>query len=314
MKTPDSIPSSTAVLLGAQRFEPTLAAAVHEAGVQGRIAVVTAGWQEREDEDEELAKHLDGRTVNLMLYKRGEQLFREDREFARAHKERQNLLRALQDVYRLRLEHALAAEQEVRASQQPAAIRGEVEQACIDSIRDLDAWHLYQCAKVRAEFNEQWKPLHRPAIARHRGELIEELANCGAVAIAGGHVAVLVNRLLLFGLETLVGARTLFAWSAGAMAVSQRVVLFHDDPPQGRGESEVLDAGLGLVPSLVVFPEPERRLKLDDVSNVRLLARRFAPSKCVAMPARSSMVIQNGRVAKATGVIHLTHAGDGTSP
>lgn len=303
----ESIPSSMAVLLGAQRFQPTLAAAVKEAGVHGRIAVVTAGWQEREDEDEELAKHLDGRTINLMLYRRGEQLFREDAEFAKAHKDRQSVLRSLQDVYRLRLEHALAAEREVRDSKQPESIRTEVEQACIDAIRDLDAWHLYQCARVRAEFNEKWKPLHRPAIARHRGELIEELSDCGALAVAGGHVAVLVNRLLLFGLESLVGGRTLFAWSAGAMAISQRVVLFHDDPPQGRGASEVLDAGLGLVPNLVVFPEPERRLKLDDTENVRLLARRFAPSKCIAFPARSSVVLENGRVTRATGIVQLSH-------
>jgi hypothetical protein len=110
----DATPTRTAVLLGAQRFQPTLAAAVKETGVQGRIAIVTAGWQEREDEDEELVQHLDENTVNLMLYRRGEQLFREDPQFARAHKERQNLLRSLQDVYRLRLERALDAEAVVR--------------------------------------------------------------------------------------------------------------------------------------------------------------------------------------------------------
>ena len=47
----DATPTRTAVLLGAQRFQPTLAAAVKETGVQGRIAIVTAGWQEREDEE-----------------------------------------------------------------------------------------------------------------------------------------------------------------------------------------------------------------------------------------------------------------------
>jgi hypothetical protein len=121
---------------------------------------------------------------------------------------------------------------------------------------------------------------------------------------------VLVNRLLLFGLESLIGARTLFAWSAGAMAVSQRVVLFHDDPPQGQGASEVLDAGLGLVPNLVVFPEPERRLKLDDAVHVGLMARRFAPSRCIALPSRASVVMHEGRVVRTSGVVHLSRAGD----
>ena len=48
------------------------------------------------------------------------------------------------------------------------------------------------------------------------------------------------------------------------MAISERVVLFHDSPPQGPGAAEVLDAGLGLVGDVVVLPQPEFRLRLDD--------------------------------------------------
>jgi hypothetical protein len=33
------------VLLGAQRFDPSLGAAVAELGLKGRIATITAGWQ-----------------------------------------------------------------------------------------------------------------------------------------------------------------------------------------------------------------------------------------------------------------------------
>src|SRR4029450_141441 len=39
------------VLLGPQRFEPTLASVVHALGIEEDLATVTAGWQEREDED-----------------------------------------------------------------------------------------------------------------------------------------------------------------------------------------------------------------------------------------------------------------------
>ena len=39
-------PSPAVVLLGAQRFDPSLGAAVSELGVTGRIATITAGWQE----------------------------------------------------------------------------------------------------------------------------------------------------------------------------------------------------------------------------------------------------------------------------
>src|SRR5207253_2752726 len=78
--------------------------------VHRRIATITAGWQEREAEDEELDAHLGGNTVNLRLHARGDELFREDPELRAAHRERQDGLRHRQDFYRIRLEHALAAE------------------------------------------------------------------------------------------------------------------------------------------------------------------------------------------------------------
>ena len=46
------------VLLGAQRFDPTLGEAVKDLGIKGRIATITAGWQEREEEDDDLEEHL----------------------------------------------------------------------------------------------------------------------------------------------------------------------------------------------------------------------------------------------------------------
>ena len=123
---------------------------------------------------------------------------------------------------------------------------------------------------------------------------------CDAVAIAGGHVATLVNRLILFGIGPMLRGKTVFAWSGGAMALSDRVVLFHDSPPQGPGASEVLDAGLGVVRDVVVLPEPERRLRLDDHQRVQRLARRFAPAACLAFPSRS-------RVTMSDGVFHGGH-------
>jgi hypothetical protein len=38
-------------------------------------------------------------------------------------------------------------------------------------------------------------------VQRRRDEIHEILSKCSAVAIAGGHVAILLNRLRLFGLE-----------------------------------------------------------------------------------------------------------------
>ena len=42
---------------------------------------------------------------------------------------------------------------------------------------------------------------------------------------------------------------------------------------------EVLDAGLGLCPGVVVFPEPEKRLRLEQTDRVASQARRFVRSR-----------------------------------
>src|SRR5436309_2408785 len=86
----------------------------------------------------------------------------------------------------------------------------------------------------------------------------------GRTSIAGGHVASLLNRLQLFGIGELAAGKSIFAWCGGAMVVTERVVLFHDSPPQGTGAPEVLDAGLALVGDVVAFPQPEFRLALGD--------------------------------------------------
>jgi hypothetical protein len=116
-----------------------------------------------------------------------------------------------------------------------------------------------------------------------------------AFAVAGGHVAVLLNRLRLFGLAELVGERPVFAWSGGAMVLGERLVLFHDDPPQGAGHAEVLEAGLGLYQGLLPLPHARRRLKLDEPLRVALFARRFADLTCVALDDGATLCLEHGR-------------------
>lgn len=288
------------VLLGAQRFEPTLGARVEALGIRGKLAIITAGWQERETDDADLIAHLDGRTVRLELHARGEQVFRDDPELATGHRARQDTLRAMQDFYRLRLQRALEAERAVREAPGPAAVREEARQACVQAIRDLDDWHLAQCARVRARFDALHHPNDRPAVRRQQAILARLLADCEGVCIAGGHVAVLINRMLMFDLQTLIGDRPVFAWSGGAMSVCDRIVLFHEQ--HGDGACEVLDRGLGLVPGVVAFPEPESRLKHDDAERLSLKINRFSPATCLTLPARSSVVYRSGRLSEADGV------------
>src|SRR5436190_5186292 len=108
---------ATVVLLGPQRFEPTLASVVQDLGIREDLATVTAGWQEREDEDAELRDHLGARAMNLMLHRRGEQVFEEDRALAAAHGLRQERLRQLQIVYRARLVHMEEAARDLMRTQ-----------------------------------------------------------------------------------------------------------------------------------------------------------------------------------------------------
>jgi hypothetical protein len=301
---------SAIVLLGAQRFDPTLGAAVAKQFVTQKVALITAGWQELESEDDDLRAHLAPReTVNLMLHARGEELFREDPELRAAHRERQDALRHRQDFYRIRVEHALEAERVIRKRPAPPEIAEEQCHASTNAIRELDAWHLASCAREHAAFEERWSLKARPSVARHRREVAGIVKGCAAIAIAGGHVASLINRLFLFGIDEIVGGKFVFAWSGGAMAVSERVVLFHDDPPQGPGASEVLDAGLGLVPGVVVLPQPEQRLDLSRRDRVQSMVRRFAPARCLALPARSSVVWRAGAFAAADGAVELREDG-----
>ena len=85
----------------------------------------------------------------------------------------------------------------------------------------------------------------RPSIARHRAEVAELMAGVSVLAVAGGHVVVVLNRLRLFDVVGQWGDRPLIAWSAGAMALARRVFVYHDNPPQGPANTEVLENGLG---------------------------------------------------------------------
>ena len=281
----------TITLLGPQRLQPTLVDHVDRRGIDGPIAAVTAGWQERENEDGELREHLGREIRNLMLHQRSEQVFAEDRGLFLAHRARQDRLRELQRLYRYRLDFVLEPARELLRREDASDALLEAERAdAIDAVRRLDTHHLARIRRVHARYEEEHRPLERPAVRRHRDEIRQILDGAAAVAIAGGHVAVLLNRMRLFGLGELIEGLPIFAWSAGAMALSERVVLFHDTPPQGMGNPEVLDLGLELFPDVVAFPHAVRRLRLEDPARVAILARRFAPAVCVTLDGEAALV------------------------
>lgn len=301
-------------LLGPQRLAPTVGDALGTLGVptDAPVATVTAGWQEREPDDQELDEHLGGRSLNLALYRRTEQVFTADAELRQAFQDRQARLRRMQALYRVRLDAALDAWHTLFAMPGDDASLAEARDAALEGVRELDRRHLVRVREVHAEFEARWRPAEREPLARERAVVWGLLANVAALAIAGGHVAVLLNRLRLLDVTPRARQMPVVAWSAGAMACADRVVLFHDSPPHGAGHPEAFEIGLGLAPGVVPMPHARHRLRLDDAKRVAAAALRFAPATCVPMdeharaswdgtrwrPAADSRALEtNGRVA-----------------
>ena len=296
------------VLCGAQHAEPSLPSVLRELGVTGPAALITAGWQEREGEPGVVADP-GVPVVELALHARGEQVFAGDAELAGAYKARQLKLKQMQDFYRVRIDHAGLAARAVAVRSADPELAAEEHVASLALIRQIDRDHLERCRAVNAAFEAAWKPLQRRVLARHIEELRAAIEPAHALVIAGGHVAVLLNRLRLFGIAELAGPRPIVAWSAGAMALTERVVLFHDDPPHGQAISEVLDAGLGLAHGLVVLPEPRLRLDLEDAVRVGELAQRYAPALCVTVDHGAQIWVDGGRAVRAVGAQRLDPGG-----
>lgn len=270
-------------LLGPQRLHPTVGEAARRLGLKGPCALITAGWQEREDETEELEAALGLPAVNLRLYARWERLRAEDPALGVAHRARQDRLRRLQSLYRGRLGGLMDAARRLLAMAGEPALLEPERRSAVTAVRALDAHHLQRITETHLAFEEAMHPGARAAVAGQRAALARALAGCDSVVLAGGHIAVLLGRLRLFGLEALLRDKPIIAWSAGAMALCERVVLFHDSPPWGAGDAELLDFGLGLAPGLVVLPHAKKRLRLADRERVLLMARRFRPAACVPL-------------------------------
>ncbi len=297
--------SPPVVLLGPQRHETTVGDVLNRVAPTGRLVTVTAGWQEREAEDVELNDLVEGRALNLTLYTRAEAVWRRDAALRAAHQAQQDRLRLLRQAYMTRLAHLIEAWRDVEALTGDPAVLDPERQAALDAVRELDAQHLQRVAAVRGEFDAALELRARPAVRQQREEIARLVEGASAVAIAGGHIAVLLNRLRMFDVGPLIAGLPVVAWSAGAMAIAERVVLFHDTPPQGAGHAEAFDAGLGFARDIVPLPHAGTRLRLDDPTRVGSLARRFAPARCVTLDPGEGVEFLEGRWVPLGGSHHV---------
>ena len=285
------------ILLGPQREQPGVAKAVADLGVLGPLAVVTAGWEERELEDDELTRALErpresNQAINLSLFPRADEVFNHHPELRELMAEREIRRKMLRDLYHLRLAPQLAACRELLSKVDLDAhdrlpdplYDPEIEDA-IEAVRRLDQHHLERISTLEAEMAERVAGDHvdRPVLRHHRQQVADLVAASGALLIAGGHVGTLMSVLRLFDVMSLAADKPVVAWSAGAMVITDRVVLFHDSPARGEGDAEIFGPGFGLVPGIVPLPHARHRIALADRRRVALMARRFAPATCVGL-------------------------------
>ena len=301
------------ILLGPQGDEPDVGRVVSDVAPDAKVAVVSAGWREWEEEERPVARAFP-ESVNLTLWARAERVWAEDPELAEGHRAMQRRVRALRLAYNVRLARAMEAWMELLDADGDSAVLEPERADALESVRALDRRHAQRLKAFRRTFEEDYDPWNRGQVARERAALADALDGIGVVVVDGGHVPSLLNRLRLFGLSDLLGERILVACSGGAMAWTERVVLFHDSPPWGPGHAELGEVGLGLIRGVVALPHGSTRLRLDDRARVRRFALRFAPDAAVVLdpgtrlewrgewlPGRSRRLVASGDVQEWQG-------------
>src|SRR4029079_5668103 len=139
---------------------------------EAMVAMVTAGWQEREGDDAELRELAGHRTTNLALNARCLAVYEEDREDAHAEREHEAALAELRQLYLVQLDHALVAAYEVaRRSDARPRLRERALTAARRAVQLLDEQHVQRVADFQQHFYDAWRPQERASVARQREEI-----------------------------------------------------------------------------------------------------------------------------------------------
>ncbi len=289
-------------LLGPQRDVGAARSAVTELMPEGQIATINAGWQERETDSEMLNEVLGGRMCNLELYRRWQEILDADAEYAGTETRLNEVLAELQAVYTLRLQHAMAALTTLRHRDAMPPVQQAAIAEMFRSIQALDEWHLRTVAETRDESYARVRLGERDHVVHHRTELARMVGDSTGLVLTGGHVGVLLHLLHVFAMGQLIRPPVI-AWSAGAMALSDRVVLFNDNAPHGFSHAEVYADGLGAFSGVLPFPHPRRRLHLSDGERLAQMARRFAPRQCLLLRRGARFDLRDGEPLPAAAPV-----------
>lgn len=276
-------------ILGPQMPKPNIANVLNNHCRRGPIAVISAGWRYDESEIQALTRDIQREVYHLPLYEWFDEMGAIEPELSGLHRMRQRRIKAYKKVYQLQLKAALDVWEQVRELyKKNRSLYDQDEQEACQHVCEIDEACLSRLEEIRDDFSALQQPwLHETAIP-----LFERIAytfsQCAGVIITGGHVPVLRNRMYFFGLEhllreTLEEGRHLFAWSAGAMTLTDRIVLYYDDPPLGIRHPEILDTGLGIISDTIFLPHASTRLKLSEPERIEKFARRFQPATCICL-------------------------------
>lgn len=297
------------ILLGPQTPLPNLRQALETIHADGPIVVITAGWRDSEGEIDEMREIAGHPLEDLMLYQRAEEVFAHEPALLELQRERQDKLTELQRLYRIRLAPTISAARKLMSTRAEPELLHLEQRAAITQLRALDSHHLRRIRGIHQNFNQRRAGLDVPRGVAQRDKVHRLVESAGLVLIAGGHVAVLLNRIRLFGLDQILAQKPVIAWSAGAMALSERIVLFHHDAPQGKRDAELLDAGLGIVRRRVLLPHASTRLDWRSHKRMALFSRRFSPAVCCTLDNGSMIQLDNERVISSNGSFIVTRKG-----
>ena len=298
------------LLLGPQRPDVTIAAALARSGIgDAPMGVISAAWQEAEGDIDDIRRVVASPLTDLRLYHRAEDLFAADPALHKAYRQRQERFKEQQRLYRLRLRQLMiAARATLNSEGDPAMLAAERRHA-ISQLRALDQHHLRQVDKINGRYDSLINPESNAQLAEQIAAVREALSLVDTVLITGGNIVVLLNRLRLFGLGAMLQDKNIVAWSAGAMVLTERIVLFHERLPQGRRDAEVLGKGLGLLPGIVLLPDAERRLRMRDELRVGLFDRRFSPAICMTLENGSSLLYEGRTLVDSGASKRMTRGG-----
>ena len=300
---------SLQIMLGPQSPKPNLKETIDQLSINGPVVSITAGWQDSEAEIDELQAIIGRPIEDLNLYRYAEKVFLHEPQLHALQRQRQDKLAELQRLYRIRLTNSMAAARKLIREKGDSDILKLEQRAAISQVQALDRHHIKRITAIHEDFDADRTQLLIPTAAELVQTAQHKVEQAGLVLIAGGHVAVLVNRIRMFRLAEVLAHKSIVAWSAGAMVLAERIVLFHDDAPQGQRDPEVMDAGLGIVNNLIPLPHAKTRLDWSTRNRMALFCRRFAPAKCCTLDNGSVIKLENNTLTFASQSSQIMRSG-----